>query len=304
MWVYFDAHIHSYISMHTLLLTYKNNVSVISIYIYLSISISIDIYISTDIYISIFDRNPYNWLETHPDHFKSNTWVWYWNYSSDKWLDIYSKSFEALKSIDEWIYDELNFIIQRIVPIWTDDFVHNSASYKESIWHLYMGMTNTNDDCSIVQCLEAVIHESSHNKLNLINKFDKILLNDFELKYYSPYRPDARHVWWTFIWIHAFVPTIYTLFRYYRQNNISNSHLLEKLVIYNIKNNLSLKVLSRYAKFTELWKEIMQEVKYVMTLTNKIIKELDIDNNITEYSKQKVISHFNEVKKKYPYLKY
>ncbi|MBT3726680.1 hypothetical protein HOG21_03100 [bacterium] len=48
----------------------------------------------------------------------------------------------------------------------------------------------------------------------------------------------------------------------------------------------------------------MQEVKYVMTLTNKIIKELDIDNNITEYSKQKVISHFNEVKKKYPYLKY
>ncbi|MBT3728682.1 hypothetical protein HOF65_01215 [bacterium] len=40
--------------------------------------------------------------------------------------------------------------------------------------------------------LEAIIHESSHNKLNLILQFDPLLLNPRIEKYYSSIRPDAR----------------------------------------------------------------------------------------------------------------
>jgi HEXXH motif-containing protein len=42
--------------------------------------------------------------------------------------------------------------------------------------------------------LEALIHESSHNKLNLLMQFDPIVLNDMQEKYYSAIRPDARHI--------------------------------------------------------------------------------------------------------------
>jgi HEXXH motif-containing protein len=42
--------------------------------------------------------------------------------------------------------------------------------------------------------LEAIIHESSHNKLNLIMHFDPLILNTMEEIFYSPYRPDARHM--------------------------------------------------------------------------------------------------------------
>jgi len=47
--------------------------------------------------------------------------------------------------------------------------------------------------------IEAIIHESSHNKLNLISHFDKIVLNDYNTEYYSPYRPDPRHIWGIFL---------------------------------------------------------------------------------------------------------
>jgi HEXXH motif-containing protein len=55
--------------------------------------------------------------------------------------------------------------------------MHNSASYKECIGHLYMGYTIDSDKPEINN-LEAIIHESSHNKLNLLLHFDPIVLND------------------------------------------------------------------------------------------------------------------------------
>lgn len=261
----------------------------------------------TDIYLSKFDRNPYNTLEEHPDREWDEGQIWFGNKSEEYWLNIYSQVFQHLKKIDSGIYDELNFIIQKIIPLWTSTNVHNSASYQEAIGHLYMWLT-TNSNLSeltiVIHCLEWIIHESSHNKLNLINKFDRVLLNDYTLWFYSPYRPDARHVRWVFLWIHAFVPTIYTLVKYYIENNLSDEHLLEKIIEYNIKNNLSYKILKKYWKFTKIWDEIMSEILTVMKLTNIKLKELNINNEISQRSKEKVSRHFWEVKKLCPTLKY
>lgn len=261
----------------------------------------------TYILLDEFDRNPYNGMETHPDHINKSTSVWFADTPKEKWLSIYSQAFDTLKNIDEGIYDELNYIIQKIVPLGTDPRIHNSASYKEAIGHLYMWLTvseKLSESFQVIQCLEAVIHESSHNKLNLVNKFDKLLLNGYELEYYSPYRPDIRHVWWVFLGIHAFVPTIYTLLRYYRKFHVSDNHLLEKILTYNIKNNLSLKILNRHAYFTEIGKEIMQEVEYVMKLTNQLLKEMNIDESILTHAKQKAVEHFQEVKRNYSFIKH
>ena len=42
--------------------------------------------------------------------------------------------------------------------------------------------------------LEAILHEYNHNKLNLIMQTEVLLLNDRNEIYYSPYRPDVRHI--------------------------------------------------------------------------------------------------------------
>jgi HEXXH motif-containing protein len=52
----------------------------------------------------------------------------------------------------------------------------------------------TGNDTPEIYNLEAIIHESSHNKINLIKQFDPIMLNDIEEKYYSAIRPDARPI--------------------------------------------------------------------------------------------------------------
>jgi HEXXH motif-containing protein len=107
------------------------------------------------------------------------------------WMQVYTKTFKLLKKIDSGIYDELNSIIEQIIPFGTARNVHNSASYKECIGQIYLGYTLC-DSQPEVHILEALIHESSHNKLNLLLHFDPLLKNPYEEKYYSAIRPDAR----------------------------------------------------------------------------------------------------------------
>jgi HEXXH motif-containing protein len=51
--------------------------------------------------------------------------------------------------------------------------------------------------------LEAILHEYNHNKLNLIMQTERLVLNDLTEAYYSPYRPDARHILGIYLGIHA-----------------------------------------------------------------------------------------------------
>jgi HEXXH motif-containing protein len=113
------------------------------------------------------------------------------------------------------MYDEINTMIKKIIPLGTAYGAHNSASHKDCIGHLYMGYT-IDAPSPEINNLEAIIHESSHNKLNLIMQFDPLILNVQEEKYYSPYRPDARHMHGIYLGVHAIIPTVYILMRSYR----------------------------------------------------------------------------------------
>lgn len=260
---------------------------------------------NTSIRLTDIDNNPYNKQEAHPDHksYWAISWNW-WVKSEKDWLSIYEKTFSLLEKVDSWIYDELNQIIKKIVPLWTSNWVHNSASYKECVWHLYMWYTIDTDKPEINN-LEAIIHESSHNKLNLIMHFDPVVLNDNEEKYYSAIRPDARHIKWVFLGYHAFAPTMYIVMKAYRDGFLwDDKSWLEKIVLYHIKTKFLQKVIKKYAKLTSIWKEISYEIDYVIKLMDEIIKQLNPDKKIIENAKKRQIQHFMEVNKNYPYLEY
>lgn len=258
---------------------------------------------NTDIKITLHDVNPYAKFDAHPDHKVNWGIVWWWEKTEDEWIDIYTKTFNLLKIVDEGFYDELNTIIQKIIPLWTSQNLHNSASHKPCIGHLYMWYTLWVDQPELSN-LEAIIHESSHNKLHLLFQFDKIILNSMEENYYSPFRPDARHLKGVFLAIHAFVPTIYILMKAYENGNIKSEHWLEKIVLYYIKNKITYKVLTKYADFSELGEDIMKEVYYVMKLTDNVFKSLNIEKNIISNAIEREKTHFAEVNKNYPNFKY
>lgn len=258
----------------------------------------------TNISITLDDNNPYNVFNAHPDH--KNTWwyISYWVKTEDEWLKIYEKTFSLLKKVDTWIYSELNKIIKKIIPLWTSVWVHNSASYKEAIWHLYLWYT-ISSDMPEINNLEAIIHESSHNKLNLIMQFDEVVLNTKEEIYYSAIRPDARHIHWVFIWYHAFAPTMYIIMKaYYEWFFWENKYWLEKIVLYHIKTKFLQKVIKKYAKLTPLWEEISKEIDFVISNMDILLKKLNPWVDIISRAKDLQIKHFNEVNLNYPYLKY
>ncbi len=259
---------------------------------------------NTSIHLTHQDNNPYAAFDAHPEHAKNWWSKWYWDKTPEEWLEVYNKTFDLLKQVDKGIYSELNMIISKIVPLGTAQNVHNSASYKECIGHLYMWYT-IGSNVPELNNLEAVIHESSHNKLNIIRHFDQIITSGNEENYYSPYRPDARHINGVYLWLHAFVPVVYILMKTYAKKILPLDEIwLEKITLYYIKNKITYKVLKKYGKFTPLWQEILDEMYKVMCMTDKIFTTLWVSKDIILNSKQRQIEHFSEVNKLYPHLEY
>lgn len=257
----------------------------------------------TDIKLTLQDNNPAKDEVAHPDH--DAWWMLGWGEKSEhEWLDVFEKAFVLLKITNKEFYNELNFIIKKIVPMKTSVDVHNSCSFSWCIGTLYLGYTiNTNDP--EVGILEALIHESSHNKLNLIMQSEKLHNNDYLLKYYSPYRPDARHIQWVLLWVHAIVPTVYCMIQAIHGWYIKRKSWIEKIVLYHIKNKLWYKVLHKYAKFTPIGQKIYEDMGKVISLCDVMIKNY---SEFREYDfaflENRVKKHFLEVQQDYPYVKY
>lgn len=258
----------------------------------------------TEIRLTTEDYNPYSADSSHPDHEGSGAGVWWWNRPEAEWLQVYTKTFELLKRIDEGVYDELNQIIGKIMPFGTSEGLHNSCSHKDCIGHLYMWYT-TDTDTPEFNIVEAVIHESSHNKLNLIMQQHDLILNDMTEKYYSAYRPDARHIKGTYLWLHAFAPVIYILMTAYEKGLMWESRSwLWKIVLYYLKNKITYKVLVKHGKFTPLWQDILDEIKYVLDLTDKAFTSINCPKEVIMEARDMQKSHFLEVNKNYPHLEY
>lgn len=257
----------------------------------------------TNIRLTTYDNNQSSNKSSHPNHDSWNM-VWWGERKEQEWLEIFGRTFEVLKDINKDFYDELNMTIQKIVPFNTSKWVHNSATHKESIGSLYLGYT-IDAPYPELTILEALIHESSHNKLNLIMHSDSLILNDKTEKYYSPYRPDARHIYGIYLWVHALVPTIHTLLKAVKEWHIPDRRWHDKIMLFHLKNKIWMKVLQKYAECTELWYKILEELRALLDECNTMIvsapefKRTDM-KSIQIQAKQ----HFLDVQRNYPQLQY
>ena len=257
----------------------------------------------TSILLTLDDNNPENGIVWHPDHDQEGMLGW-WDKTPKEWNEVFSKSFMLLKNVNPDFYEELNYLIKKIVPMKTSIDVHNSCSYKECVGTLYLWYT-TNVEYPELSILEALIHESSHNKLNLIMQSDRLTLNDFSLQYYSPYRPDARHIHWVYLWVHALIPTVYILLQAIESWYIKDSWWMQKTLLYHMKNKIWFKVLQKYAKTTKIGQSILQELADIVKLSDDIITSCNtltnIDKSETIYRTKK---HLLQVKSENPSLQY
>lgn len=257
----------------------------------------------TEIRLTLEDNNPENGVVGHPDHDKDGMLGW-GEKTPAEWNQVFSKALELLKNVNEDFYNELNHIIKKIVPMKTSIDVHNSCSYKESVGTLYLWYT-INAEFPELWILEALIHESSHNKLNLIMQSEKLTLNDYDLKYYSPYRPDARHIHGVYLWVHAIVPTVYVLLQAIEAWYIQDKGWQEKVILYHIKNKLGYRVLQKYAKTTQIGRKILDDIVAVMQLSDEIIRQSHILSHVDKvFVSQRAKEHFLQVQTNYPYLQY
>ena len=257
----------------------------------------------TNILLSLDDNNPENGIVWHPDHDKEGMLGW-WDKSPEEWNQVFSKSLMLLKKVNPDFYEELNYLIKKIVPMKTSIDVHNSCSYKECVGTLYLWYT-TNTQFPELHILEALIHESSHNKLNLIMQSERLTLNDFILQYYSPYRPDARHIHWVYLWVHALVPTVFVLFQAIELWLITDTQWIQKSLLYHVKNKIGYRVLQKYARTTKIGWEILENIAQVIRLSEKKILNCTILNNLnTTDIISRAKQHLLRVKTENPHLRY
>ena len=193
-------------------------------------------------------------------------------------------------------------MIRKIIPFDVSYRVHNSGSYRDAIWHLLMSYPTGVDFPELI-LLEAILHEYNHNKLNLILQTEKLLLNDYIEKYYSPYRPDARPLHGVYLWVHAIVGAYWVILNAHASwVFVLDDHWREKAIVSVLKNGLALQVLDKYGLFSPLGKSILEEIRSVHQECLIFLKKMGISQDVFIHAKQTLKEHHISVKKKYPLL--
>jgi HEXXH motif-containing protein len=158
----------------------------------------------TSILLTLDFYNPDVEQHAHPEHKKNDIGISFGSKNEHEWREMFASSFSILAKVSPGYVDEINKIIRKIIPFDVSYKVHNSGSYSDVIGHLIMSYPTGMDQPELA-LLEAILHEYNHNKLNIILQTESLVLNDRSEKYYSPYRPDARHIHGIYLGLHAIV---------------------------------------------------------------------------------------------------
>ncbi|MBC7498343.1 hypothetical protein H7170_01745 [Candidatus Gracilibacteria bacterium] len=256
----------------------------------------------TNIALTLDFKNPDINKHAHPEHQKQGISIGFGEQTPQDWRNLFKKSFDILHSVSPGCMSEIDSMIKKIIPFGVSVGVHNSGSYSEAIGHLLMsyptGMSHPE-----LALLEAILHEYNHNKINLIMQTEVLILNDSREIYYSPYRPDARHIHGIYLGLHAIAGVYWVIWNAHSTGIYSLSpQWQEKAVLYVLKNGLSLQILDRYAKLTPLGQEILEEMRAVHRECLLYIKQSHISYDIIEHAQQKLKSHHQDVVESQPKL--
>lgn len=254
----------------------------------------------TNIVITLGFTNPDIEKHSHPDHKRDNISITFGSKDPAEWRALFAKAFDILQLVSPDFMYEINSVIRKIIPFDVSEGVHNSWSYSNAIGHLVMSYPVAVEYPELV-LLEAILHEYNHNKLNLILQTESLTLNDRREIYYSPYRPDARHIHGIFLGVHAIAWAYWVIWNAHISGIISlPEKWQEKAVLYVLKNWLSLQVIDSHAQLTPLGKNILEEIRSIHRECLIFIKKANISPGIIESAKWSLIGHFNDVKKDYP----
>jgi len=200
--------------------------------------------------LATVDTNPLAMLEAHPD--KAGNAIDLGGQPIEAWV---ASLREALALIDAHLpvlRDELDLVVQQVVPVGYDERTHLSASYAEAVGTIYMTLHPNPWTMA-----EALIHEHQHNKLNALLDLDPVLLNDRSERYASPVRPDPRPLLGVLLAVHAFLP-VEALYRAaIDAGQTARTRRLEQVVQ---KNREGAQVLAAHARPTDVGRGLLDEI--------------------------------------------
>jgi hypothetical protein len=237
------------------------------------------------------DKNPFNIDNTHPN-------VEFVSYDlnkipKEKWILQFKNAYQIIKDNTPKIYQEIYPFLDAIVPHGYEPNKQLSSSYFESPGILYLSYTDTD-----IKQAEAIIHEVHHTIFNIMGWKYNLYNNDMSLKYYSAYRPDARHIKGCFLGLHAFV-AVQNFYRNLTENNRDNQEkFIEILFTLFLKNKKVIDVLEKYADFTHEGKLLFGDIKTKYNLDSNAYRDFskkypEIYNTISK----NVESHLETAKK-------
>ena len=245
------------------------------------------------------DKNPFNVENDHPD---APEFIPYElkTIPKQEWVRQFRTAYGIIKNNIPEICDEICPFLDAIVPHGYEKGKQLSSSYFESPGILYLSYTNTD-----IKQAEAIIHEVHHTIFNIIGWKHPLFNNDMSLKYYSAYRPDARHIKGCFLGLHAFV-AVQNFYRSLAENNSDNQiKFIETFFTLFLKNKKVIDVLEKYADFTHEGKLLFWDIKI------KYNSDLNAyENHSKKYSEtyttvlQNVESHLATAKKENNLLLY
>ena len=258
----------------------------------------------TQIELTLRFHNPDVEKHNHPDHKKNQVGITFWTKSEKEWQELFAKSFDIVRKVSPEFMSEIEWVIQKIMPFDVSHHgVHNSWSYSDVIGHLLMSFP-TGIEHPELALLEAILHEYNHNKLNLVLQTETLVLNDRQEIYYSPYRPDTRHIQGIYLGLHALAGAYWVIWNAHVQWILTlPENWQEKATAYVLKNGLSLQMLDKYALLSPLGKEILEEMRSVHKECLAFIKQANIWEETIGNAKKTIMWHYRDVEKNYPYLR-
>lgn len=155
--------------------------------------------ITDGLVLACVDNNPLARVEAHPD--KQGNAVDLGGRTAAAWAAGLREALGIVAAYLPELAAEMAAVLQQVVPVGYDERRHVSASYQEAIGTVYLSLHP-----NAMTLAEALIHEFSHNKINLLFELDAVLENAFTPLYPSPVRPDPRPLHGVLLAVHAFVP--------------------------------------------------------------------------------------------------
>jgi HEXXH motif-containing protein len=171
------------------------------------------------------------------------------------------------------------------VPVYSKNRNVSISSTSDSFWGaMLLSQVETELFC------ESLVHEHSHNVMFAMLEMNKLLLNDglSSTNFYSPWRPDARHVYGIFHAVYVFdrVCEYYSLLLKNKPNSVS---IATRLALFTERIKIGIIVLEQSAQLTKNGIALIHELK------NNCVKwnNLTINANLEEV-KMIIIDHYKK----------